>query len=190
MDELLEKRQIGPLQGFRSKMGRAFAAVIKLNDEHAPSFDFGNEQDSEEEVDFSGQEALGSCPKCAARVFEQPMNYICEKATGAGKTCDFRSGKVILQQEISMAEMQKLLETGKTSLLKGFVSNRTRKKFSAYLVRGADGKVGFEFEQRAAKVPKSPKPAAAKKAATAKVGAGETAKKKPAAKKTATKKKA
>lgn len=175
MDELLEKRQIGPLQGFRSKMGRAFAAVVKLDDEHAPKFDFGNEDEAGEEVDFSGQEALGSCPKCGARVFEQPMSYVCEKSTGAAKSCDFRSGKVILQQEIAKDEMRRLLETGKTSLLKGFVSNRTKKKFSAYLVRGADGKVGFEFEQRAAK------PAKAK--AEPKVGAGETAVKKPAVKK-------
>jgi DNA topoisomerase-3 len=180
MDELLERRQIGPLQGFRSKMGRAFAAVIKLDDEHAPKFDFGNEDEAGEEIDFSGQEPLGACPKCGARVFEQPMSYVCEKSTGAAKSCDFRSGKVILQQEIPVAEMQKLLETGKTSLLKGFVSNRTRKKFSAYLVRGADGKVGFEFEQRAAK------PAKAK--AEPKVGAGETAAKKPAAKKAPAKK--
>ena len=174
MDELLKNRQIGPLQGFRSKMGRAFAAVIKLDENHAPSFDFGNDEASEEEVDFSGQEPLGTCPKCAARVFEQPMAYVCEKSTGAAKSCDFRSGKVILQQEISRAEMQKLLETGKTSLLKGFVSNRTKKKFSAYLVRGADGKVGFEFEPRAAKAP-------AKKAAAEKVGSGETAAPKKAA---------
>jgi DNA topoisomerase-3 len=186
MDELLEKRQIGPLQGFRSKMGRAFAAVIKLNDEHAPNFDFGNEDaEGGEEVDFSGQEAIGPCPKCAARVFEQPMNYVCEKATGPNKSCDFRSGKVILQQEIGLAEMQKLLETGKTSLLKGFISNRTKKKFSAYLVRGADGKVGFEFEQRAAKAPGK---TAAEKAAAEKVGAGETAAKPVATKKAATKK--
>jgi DNA topoisomerase-3 len=187
MDELLQNRQIGPLQGFRSKMGRAFAAVIKLDDEHAPKFDFGNEDaEGGEEVDFSGQEPLGACPKCAARVFEQPMAFVCEKSTGPNKSCDFRSGKVILQQEIGRAEMQKLLETGKTSLLKGFVSNRTRKKFSAYLVRGADGKVGFEFEQRA---PKAPKAAAAKPAKTEKVGAGETAAaKKPAAKKPAAKK--
>ncbi|RLJ68225.1 DNA topoisomerase III [Sulfurisoma sediminicola] len=170
MDQLLRDRQIGPLQGFRSKMGRPFAAVIKLDENHAPSFDFGNDEGDGEEIDFSGQEALGPCPKCGARVFEQPMSYVCEKSVGAAKSCDFRSGKVILQQEISRAEMQKLLESGKTSLLKGFVSNRTRKKFSAYLVRGTDGKVGFEFEQRA---PKAPKTTAAK---TENVGAGETVK--------------
>ncbi|NWG30180.1 MAG: DNA topoisomerase III [Rhodocyclaceae bacterium] len=180
MDELLAKGQIGPLSGFRSKMGRAFSAVIRLDDDFAPKFDFGNEEDAAEEVDFSGQEPLGACPKCGARVFEQPMAYVCEKAVGAAKTCDFRSGKVILQQEISRAEMQKLLETGRTSLLKGFVSNRTKKKFSAYLVRGADGKIGFEFEQRAAK----PAEAATESKET-KVGAGGTA---PAAKKPATRK--
>ncbi|CAG1001048.1 hypothetical protein RHDC4_03187, partial [Rhodocyclaceae bacterium] len=134
MDELLAKRQIGPLDGFRSKMGRAFSAIIKLNAEHTPEFDFGNNAEAEgEEVDFSGQEPLGACPKCGARVFDHGMAYVCEKSVGAAKSCDFRSGKVILQQEVSRAEMQKLLETGKTSLLKGFVSNRTRKKFSAYL---------------------------------------------------------
>mgnify|MGYP001059024568 CR=1 FL=1 len=83
---------------------------------------------------------------------------------------------------------------GKTSLLKGFVSNRTKKKFSAYLVRGADGKVGFEFEQRKPKTTKAApkvagKPAAeAKLAKATKVIAGETAKPKTTAKKPAAKK--
>ena len=160
IEELLKNRVIGPLQGFRSKMGRAFAAMIKLNAEHMPEFDFGN-ADAEgegEEVDFSGQEALGQCPKCAAPVFEHGMAYVCAKAVGPGKSCDFRSGKIILQQEVSRAEMSRLLETGKTSLLKGFVSNRTRKKFSAYLTRdAASGKVGFEFEARAPKAGKAAK---------------------------------
>jgi DNA topoisomerase-3 len=113
-------------------------------------------------------------------VFEHGMAYVCEKAVGAAKSCDFRSGKVILQQEVSRAEMTRLLESGKTSLLKGFISNRTRKKFSAYLTRGADGKVGFEFEARAPKTPK----AATGAPAAAKVSDGDTppATKTPAAK--------
>ena len=149
---LLRDRSIGPLQGFRSKMGRAFAAMVKLNAEHMPEFDFGQGAEGDaEEADFSGQESLGTCPKCGGAVFEHGMAYVCEKAVGAAKSCDFRSGKIILQQEISRDEMHKLLATGKTSLLKGFVSNRTKRKFSAYLARGADGKVGFEFEARTPK---------------------------------------
>ncbi len=50
--------------------------------------------------------------------------------------------------------MKKLLEPTATDLLKGFVSNRTKRKFSAYLVRQG-GKVGFEFEKKVAK-PKAP----------------------------------
>ena len=162
MDELLTNGVIGPVQGFRSKMGRAFAAMVKLNAEKMPEFDFGNSNDADaDEVDFSTQHSLGPCPKCSARVFEHGMSYVCEKSVGPNKTCDFRSGKIILQQEMSRAEMEKLLETGRTSLLKGFVSSRTRRKFSAYLVRDtASGKVGFEFEVRVAKAPKTPKAAA------------------------------
>jgi DNA topoisomerase-3 len=107
-------------------------------------------------VDFTGQEVLGPCPKCQSNVYEQPMSYLCEKSVGPTKSCDFRSGKVILQQEISKADMQKLLSEGRTTLLRGFVSNRTKRKFSAFLVRGKDGKVGFEFEERKAAAPKKP----------------------------------
>jgi DNA topoisomerase-3 len=188
MDELLSQRVIGPLQGFRSKMGRPFAAMIRLKDDHTPEFDFGqSDAAADEAVDFSGQTPLGACPKCGANVFEHGMAYVCEKAVGAAKSCDFRSGKIILQQEVPRDEMQKLLATGKTSLLKGFVSNKTRRKFSAFLVRdAATGKVAFEFEPRAAKAgAKTPAKAnGAEAAKPEKVGAGETAAKvaKPVAK--------
>ena len=43
--------------------------------------------------------------------------------------------------------MKKLLATKKTDLLQ-FVSSRTRRPFSAYLVVQKDGKVGFEFEAK------------------------------------------
>ncbi|MFZ3037588.1 MAG: DNA topoisomerase III [Rugosibacter sp.] len=189
MDELLSQGVIGPLQGFRSKMGRAFAAMIKLNAEKMPEFDFGqSDAEADEAVDFSGQTPLGACPKCQANVYEHGMAYVCEKSVGAARTCDFRSGKVVLQQEIPREEMQKLLETGKTSLLRGFVSNKTRRKFSAFLTRdAATGKVSFEFEPRVAKAGAKPaaKPA---EAATEKVGSGETAAKPAKAKPGAVKK--
>lgn len=141
---------------------------------------------SAEPVDFSGQEALGNCPKCQSRVFEHGMAYVCEKSVGPERSCDFRSGKVILQQPIEREQMLKLLETGRTDLLKNFISNKTRRKFSAFLVRGKDGKVGFEFEKRE---PKTPTKATAKKTAATKDEIAEPVKKAPA-KKTAAKKKA
>jgi len=163
IETLLTERHVGPLTGFRNKMGRSFAAAIKLNDEHLPEFDFGQDKADEanaEPVDFSGQESLGKCPKCAANVYDHGSSYVCEKSVGPDKTCDFRSGKIILQQPVDTAQMKKMLETGKTDLLREFVSNRTKRKFSAYLVV-AEGKVGFEFEKKA---PAAKKPAAKKKA--------------------------
>ncbi len=184
IDELLAKRVVGPLQGFRSKMGRPFAAMIRLNAEDQPEFDFGQGGAGEgeaEEVDFSGQEPLGTCPKCSARVFEHGMAYVCEKSVGPARSCDFRSGKIILQQPVERAQMAKLLEEGRTDLLRTFISARTKRKFSAYLVRGADGKVGFEFEQRA------PKGEAKKGAAKAPAKAAKAPAKKAPAKKPAKK---
>jgi DNA topoisomerase-3 len=113
------------------------------------------------------------------------LAYVCEKTVAKPKACDFRSGRIILQQEILPEQMIKLLNEGKTDLLPGFVSQRTRRPFKAYLAKGKDGKVSFEFEERKAK------PGAAKGRATKEKeeGADETAAAgKTAAKKTATKK--
>jgi len=156
VEQLLQERTIGPLQGFRSKMGRPFAAILRIvedkdNNNFKLEFDFGqnNPDDEPEVVDFSGQQALGDCPKCGSKVYEHGMNYVCENTPA--KKCDFRSGKVILRQEIQREQMQKLLTTGRTDLLDAFVSNRNGRRFKAFLVRQPDGKVGFEFAPRAAK---------------------------------------
>jgi DNA topoisomerase III len=162
---LITAKQIGPLQGFMSKMGRPFAAVLKLNAEHKIEFDFGNNQPKEGEeaaapVDFTGKEPLGKCPKCGGRVFDGGMNYVCEHQAGAARTCTFRTGKIILQQNIEPAQIVKLLTEGKTDLLKSFVSNKTNRKFEAFLVL-KEGEVKFEFaprERKAKGAAKTPPP--------------------------------
>jgi len=154
MVALLRRRHIGPLDGFRSKMGRTFSALVRLNEEGQPVFDFGEER-AGSAVDFCADAALGPCPKCGARIFERGSAYVCEKAVGLEKTCDFRVGKLILQQELTRSEMQKLLGEKKSSLLRGFVSNRTKKRFSAHLVIDGGGRIGFEFEARAPKAARS-----------------------------------
>ncbi len=149
VEELLSKRTLGPLPGFISKMGRPFAALLRITDEYKLEFDFGqNDEKDSEPVDFSAQSPLGACPKCGNHVYEHGMNYVCEKSVGPDKSCDFRSGKMILQQEISPEQIRKLLTEGKTDLLAGFVSSRTNRKFKAFLVKQESGKIGFEFEPR------------------------------------------
>ncbi len=169
VEELISKGVVGPLQGFRSKQGFPFAAIIKMGAEFKPEFDFGNDQNKDGEasapVDFTGKEPLGKCPKCGARVFDAGMYYLCEKATGPDRTCTFRTGKIILQQEIAPEQIRKLLAEGRTGLFKGFISKKTNRKFEAFLSIGKDGKIGFEFPPRevkgrgrAAKSPGEPMP--------------------------------
>jgi DNA topoisomerase-3 len=151
VEELISKGTVGPLQGFRSKQGFPFAAIIKMDAEFKPQFDFGNDQNKDGEasapVDFTGKEPLGKCPQCGGNVYDAGMNYVCEKQAAPEKTCSFRSGKIILQQTIEPAQITKLLATGKTDLLKGFVSKKNNRKFEAYLVV-KDGKTAFEFAPR------------------------------------------
>ncbi|MGN6828452.1 DNA topoisomerase III [Paucibacter sp. M5-1] len=173
VEKFLADKKIGPLEGFRSKAGWPFTAELALvYDEEISNwkleFDFGEDakkaEGDGEPVDFGGQESLGACPKCQGHVYEHGSNYVCEHAVGAAVTCDFKSGKIILQQPIETGQMRKLLAEGKTELLENFVSNKTRRKFKAFLAYDKkEGKVMFEFEPRAAKVPAAKK-AAAKKA--------------------------
>ena len=162
-EAFLRDRQIGPLEGFRSKAGWPFTAEMKLV--HDPDisnwkleFDFGDDarqaEGDGEPVDFSAQASLGACPKCQGRVFDHGGSYVCEHSVGAHVTCDFKSGKIILQQPVPPEEMTRLLATGKTSLLENFVSNKTRRKFKAFLSYDRkEGRVVFEFEPRTAKAP-------------------------------------
>ncbi len=151
--ELLTKRRIGPLTGFRSRLGKPFAGAVRLNEELRTEFDFGAPPPSErqgEAPDFSTQQNLGACPKCAARVFEHGNSYVCEKSLGPEPSCDFRSGKIILQRPIERDQMEKLLAAGRTDLLTRFISRKGR-PFRAYLVKTPEGNVGFEFAARASR---------------------------------------
>ena len=190
VETLLAEHELGPMSGFISKMGRPFSAIIRLTgDEKKLEFDFGQGRDEEEEnLDFSTLVAVGNCPKCSTKVYDTGMSYVCQSATGKEKSCDFRSGKVILQQEISHEQMSKLLNEKKTDLLENFISNRNNRKFKAFLVLDDKGKVGFEFEPRAPSKKTAAKKAAAKKAATKKSTAKKTTAKKTTAKKTTAKK--
>ncbi len=159
-ETLVRDKQVGPLSGFRSKKGKRFDAMLRLGDEFKAEFDFGpngQQNGATQEVDFSGQEPLGKCPKCGGRIFEFGMSYVCENSVGPNKTCDFRSGKVILQRSIDRQQVNKLLTTGKTDLLERFISRKGR-PFKAYLVLTDKKDVGFEFEKRDPKAKRERKP--------------------------------
>jgi len=145
---LLAARKVGPLEGFRSKRGFPFAAIVKLGEDLKPVFEFESSGGAaEEETDLAGLEKIGVCPVCQkGEVYEMPNAYACENAIAAAKTCTFRLNKVILQKQIPRDQAEKMLKSGKTDLLPGFISKKGR-PFSAYL-KLENGKIIFEFEPR------------------------------------------
>ncbi len=166
VEQFLNDKKIGPLEGFRSKAGWPFVAemALKYSEEDKNwklEFDFGDDkknEDTGEIVDFAASESLGVCPKCASPVYEHGSNFVCSKTvpTEAQPTpsCDFKSGKIILQQPVEREQMTKLLATGKTDLLDKFVSMRTRRSFKAFLAwNPEENKGSFEFEPRVSKYP-------------------------------------
>ena len=196
-EAFVRDKRIGPLEGFRSKAGWPFVAEIALKFDETEQnwkleFDFGDDKSEEtgEIVDLSGSEALGPCPKCGSPVHEHGSNYVCSKAvpTAAQPTpsCDFKTGKIILQQPIDTDQVKKLLGTGKTDLLDKFVSMRTRRAFKAFLQWDPEaGKVGFAFEPRERKYP--PRGGSTPTTNALVKAAGKTAAKKTPAKKAAAK---
>ncbi len=155
--ELLEKRVVGPLDDFRSRMGRSFSAYVRLGDDKEVTLDWGstkNEDGSFQTMSFEGQEPVGVCPITGRRVFETPNSYMCESGTEENGKKAFRISRKILQQEITREQVLKMLTARKTDLLTGFVSKKTRRPFKAYLILKDDGTTAFEFPPREPRVPK------------------------------------
>jgi len=163
---LLTEGRVGPIEGFKSKFGKPFSAEVVLNEkgEWKQKFDFGQDDGAEGTVSAPvNPEPIGLCRVCqTGQVFEHAKAYICDKVPT--KKCTFRMGKTILQKDITREQVKALIETGKTGKIDKFVSQKTKRAFSAFLKLGPDGKVGFEFEPRekkpakgaAAKAPKEP----------------------------------
>jgi len=160
VQKLLHDGVVGPLEGFRSKLGRPFAAVVKLDPAFKQTFDFGDSEDSARQIDFSVLPSIGTCPVCkTGTIHDTGSAWQCSNTPA----CKFRMGKSLCQKEIPREQVVKLIETGKTDLIPRFISKKGR-PFSAFLKVEKD-KVGFEFEER--------KPAA-KKALRSRKAAPET----------------
>src|SRR5438093_324606 len=102
VEQLLAQGRVGPLEGFRSKMGRRFNATVKLSEDFKQEFDFGDGGNgAPERIDASRHESIGICPVCnEGQVFEVENAYICERATIAPKKCTFHLSKTILHLTI------------------------------------------------------------------------------------------
>jgi DNA topoisomerase-3 len=146
---LVTDRKVGPLNGFRSKTGKPFSAILILNAENKPEFEFNNNGNGDRVVIDPQQHALvGKCQVCEdGQVYDTGTAYICENLSKG--SCTFKMSKTILQCEIPPNQMRKMLLEGKSDLLKRFISKKGR-PFDAFLTM-RNGKIGWEFMKRPAR---------------------------------------
>jgi len=159
VETLLRDQKIGPLTGFRSKLGRPFSAMLLIGDDfkvHMAWDEVRHEDGSTGPIEFINEKSFGSCPVCKSPVRETNMAYCCEKRALAPPQCELRISKKIKGRDIPADQMEKLLRDGKTDLLEKFISTKGR-PFRAYLTLNKEGKLGWEFA-----VPEPKKPSAKK----------------------------
>ncbi len=88
-------------------------------------------------------EIVGTCPLCGKSVIRGNSAYGC---MGYKDGCTFRVGTMICRRPIPKSEVARLLATGTTAWLRGFVS-KNGKTFEGRLVLQG-GEVKFSFERR------------------------------------------
>lgn len=162
---LINERSLGPLDGFRSKAGKPFSALLRLDAMNKVTFDFGNNEAAKgEEGDLKLEElpVVGVFKESGATVYETPTSFSCERTLRNEPGDTFRMSRMMLGKTLERESIQKLLSEGKTDLIKGFKSKRTGRLFDAFLILKPGGSIGFEFPPRPAK--KATKKAAGKAA--------------------------
>ena len=164
--ELIDKRQVGPLDGFISNKTRnRFSAVLKLVlveetkkevtvKKWKTEFDFGDK------ADIATLTAFWTDPATKAELCENGGSYILREREGEGWKQTFRVGRIMCQKAIPPEQAIKMVAEGKTDLIVGFISKKGR-PFDAFLKREGP-KMSWEFPPRKAKLDKDGKPIARK----------------------------
>ncbi len=86
-------------------------------------------------------EIVGKCPVCGRNIVRGKTSYGC---MGYNEGCEFRIGINICKKIIPVSEVRRLLETGSTAKLNGFIS-KNGKRFDGKLVL-KDGVAVFSFD--------------------------------------------
>jgi len=155
--ELLKTKRIGPFDDFKNRFGQPFEADLTLiKTARTWKVDFRSEADDLREAE-------------AKNLTEDQLLCMVER----------EGAKTILQNDITPEQARKLFAEGKTDVIEGFISRKTKRPFSAFLLLDSKtGKLSFEFPPRPASKKKAKgkkkstaKKAAAKKKATAKAAA-------------------
>ena len=135
-----------------SEMGKALKKVFKNEMTVDDSVELAKEEirqyfsikqasiDEDTDTGFFG-DIVGRCPLCGEQVKRGKYGYGC---MGYKNGCSFMVWATMCQRPISVSNVKMLLETGRTSKIKGFVSKKGT-SFDACL-RISDGKCVFDFD--------------------------------------------
>lgn len=111
--------------------------IRKGNTEWDQKLKYNQKKDAIEFVKEKAAKSQYTCPKCGKQLNETSRTLECK--------CGFKMWKSACSVNLSEDDIKKILTTGRSSFIRGFVSPRTGKKFDAYLVL-KDDKTGTEFK--------------------------------------------
>jgi DNA topoisomerase-3 len=161
--------------GFVSRFNRPFEAALELKQQVSKTGKLGKwktnfvfDSDLESVEDLTEDQMIKEVTLTngqSAKLYETEKAFMVPALTTKDNPDGFRLGKTILQKELTAADVEKLLIEGKTTLLSGFISKKTKRAFAAHLTLDPEtAKIGFEFAPRAKKAAKkAPKKAAKNK---------------------------
>ncbi len=175
--ELFTTKFLEQREGFVSRFNRPFEAALELSQTVSKTgkkgkwkLDFVFDSDLESVEDLTEDQLIKELTLSngkQAKLYETEKAFMVPALTSKDSPEGFRLGKSILQKELTATDVEKMLTAGKTDLLPGFISKKTKRAFAAHLTLDPEtAKIGFEFAPRkAAKkgTKKSAKKAAKKK---------------------------
>ncbi len=161
MEELITKRELPVMEGFRSKFGKPFKAGLRLI---APETERGSwkaefyfddaKENNAQTTTALPQKSLGLMTvkeQGELEVMETEKQWLVPAFDQGGKAGKkgFSMSRNILGKDIEEEQLRRVLAEGKSELITGFVSQRTHRPFDAFLVLDVKkGNVGFEFPPR------------------------------------------
>jgi DNA topoisomerase-3 len=160
--ELFSTKKLPEMDGYLSRFNKPFSAALELVQnvtktgkigKWKTNFVFEDDLDSADEL--TEDQLLKSITLqngLDAKFYVTDKAYHVPDFKPKDSPDGFRLGKTILQKELETDAVEKLFTEGKTPLLDGFISKRTKRPFKAHLTLDFEkGKIGFEFAPRPAK---------------------------------------
>lgn len=160
--QLITTKALPELDGFISRFNKPFSAGLKLTQTKTKNSKTGKwktefvfDEDEESKEAFNEEhfvENIILSDGTESKLYETSKNFYLPNLKTKSAPDGFKLGKTILQYELNLTTVKNLLTKGKSDLINGFISKRTKRPFKAFLTFDpATAKIGFEFPPKASK---------------------------------------